>query len=220
MDNGLDVGFAYDGDADRCLCVDEKGELVDGDKIMYILGLALKQQGQLKGNVVVTTVMSNIGLYKALEEAGMSSVKTDVGDKYVYEEMVKNGYCLGGENSGHIIISKYATTGDGILTSIKLMEVMLEKKMTMSELASPVKTYPQLLKNVRVTDKNLAMKNQALLRAVEKAELELGKDGRVLVRQSGTEPLIRVMVEAATDEICQMHVDNICDVLQKEGLVQ
>ncbi len=219
VENGLDVGFAYDGDADRCLCVDEKGQLVDGDKIMYILGKSLKQKGQLKDDVVVTTVMSNIGLYKALEEAGMSSVKTDVGDKYVYEEMVKKGYCLGGENSGHIIISKYATTGDGILTSIKLLEVMLESGLTMSELAAPVKTYPQLLKNVRVKDKNLAMQNQALLDAVAKAELELGNDGRVLVRQSGTEPLVRVMVEAATDEICEMHADNIIDVMSKENLL-
>jgi phosphoglucosamine mutase len=218
-EQGLDVGFAYDGDADRCLCVDEQGHVVDGDAIMYVLGDYLKQQGQLNDNVVVTTVMSNLGLYKALEQAGMSAVKTAVGDKYVYEEMVKNGYCLGGEQSGHIIISKYATTGDGILTSLKLMEVMLERKLPMSKLAEPMKVYPQLLKNVRVSDKEAAMKNEALLAAAAAAEHELGTEGRILVRQSGTEPLIRVMVEAASSEICEQYVQRIIDVMRREGLV-
>ncbi len=219
-EQGLDVGFAYDGDADRCICVDEHGKVVDGDAIMYILGVHLKKQGHLNKDVVVSTVMSNLGFYKALDDAGMTSVQTAVGDKYVYEEMAKNGYSLGGEQSGHIIISKYASTGDGILTSIKLMEVMLEEKCTMSELAKPVKVYPQLLKNVRVHDKDAAMNNKALLAAVTAAEHELGGDGRILVRKSGTEPLVRVMVESASEEICEHYVGTILDVMKKEGLIE
>ena len=219
-EQGLDVGFAYDGDADRCICVDEHGKVVDGDAIMYILGVHLKKCGHLNKNVVVSTVMSNLGFYKALDDAGMTSVQTAVGDKYVYEEMAKNGYSLGGEQSGHIIISKYASTGDGILTSIKLMEVMLEEKCTMSELAKPVKAYPQLLKNVRVHDKDAAMDNKALLAAVTAAEHELGGDGRILVRKSGTEPLVRVMVEAASKELCEHYVETILEVMKKEGLME
>ena len=217
-ENGLDVGFAYDGDADRCLCVDEKGESVDGDAILYVLGDYMNSIGQLKGGVVVSTVMSNIGFYKALSAAGMSSVKTDVGDKYVYEEMNRNGYSLGGEQSGHIIMSKYASTGDGILTSIKLTEVMLEREKPMSELRKPLVVYPQLLVNVRVQNKEAAMKDPRLLEAVEDAQKALGDDGRVLVRKSGTEPLVRVMVEAGTDELCKKYVDGIIDVMKASGL--
>lgn len=217
-EKGLDVGFAYDGDADRCLAVDENGKLIDGDLILYICGKYLKEQGRLNGDTIVTTVMSNLGLYKACDKIGMKYEKTAVGDKYVYENMLQNNYELGGEQSGHIIFSKYATTGDGILTSLMLMEVMLEKKKTLAELAEPVQIYPQLLKNVRVVDKKVARENKAMLAAVEQVAKELGEDGRILVRESGTEPLIRVMVEAATDELCAKYVDQVIDVIKAEGL--
>lgn len=217
-EKGLDVGFAYDGDADRCLAVDENGNLIDGDLILYICGRYLKEQGRLNGDTIVTTVMSNLGLYKACDQIGMKYEKTAVGDKYVYENMLQNNYELGGEQSGHIIFSKYATTGDGILTSLMLMEVMLEKKKTLAELADPVQIYPQLLKNVRVVDKKVARENKAMLAAVEEVEKELGDDGRILVRESGTEPLIRVMVEAATDELCAKYVNQVIDVIKAEGL--
>lgn len=203
---GLDVGFAFDGDADRCLAVDENGDVVDGDKILYIYGRYMKERGKLLNNTVVTTVMSNLGLYKAFDEIGIDYEKTAVGDKYVYENMLANGHRLGGEQSGHIIFSKYASTGDGILTSIKLMEVMLERKTTLSRLAEPVKIYPQLLQNVRVVDKEAALNSPALAAAIARVEAELGDDGRVLIRPSGTEPVIRVMVEAATDELCAKYV--------------
>lgn len=203
---GLDVGFAYDGDADRCLAVDELGNVVDGDKILYIYGRYMKERGKLLNNTVVTTVMSNLGLYKAFDEIGIDYEKTAVGDKYVYENMLANGHRLGGEQSGHIIFSKYASTGDGILTSIKLMEVMLERKTTLSRLAEPVHIYPQLLQNVRVVDKEAALASPALAAAIARVESELGDDGRVLIRPSGTEPVIRVMVEAATDELCAKYV--------------
>ncbi|MGN0986711.1 MAG: phosphoglucosamine mutase, partial [Otoolea sp.] len=201
-ENHLDVGFAYDGDADRCLAVDENGELVDGDKIMYICGRYMKEQGTLVNNTVVTTVMSNFGLYKAFDREGISYEKTAVGDKYVYENMAQNGHCLGGEQSGHIIFSKNATTGDGILTSLKVMEVILEKKQTLSKLASEVEIYPQVLKNVRVKSKAEAQGDADVQAEVEKVAEALGDTGRILLRQSGTEPVIRVMVEAETDEIC------------------
>ena len=217
-EKGLDVGFAYDGDADRCLAVDENGNLIDGDLILYICGKYLKEQGRLNGDTIVTTVMSNLGLYKACDKIGMKYEKTSVGDKYVYENMLQNNYELGGEQSGHIIFSKYATTGDGILTSLMLMEVMLEKKKTLAELAEPVQIYPQLLKNVRVVDQKVARENKAMLAAVEQVAKELGEDGRILVRESGTEPLIRVMVEAATDELCAKYVDQVIDVIKAEGL--
>lgn len=203
---GLDVGFAYDGDADRCLAVDELGNVVDGDKILYIYGRYMKERGKLLNNTVVTTVMSNLGLYKAFDEIGIDYEKTAVGDKYVYENMLANGHRLGGEQSGHIIFSKYASTGDGILTSIKLMEVMLERKTGLSRLAEPVHIYPQLLQNVRVADKEAALASPALAQAIARVESELGNDGRVLIRPSGTEPVIRVMVEAATDELCAKYV--------------
>lgn len=215
----LDVGFAYDGDADRCLCVDENGDIVDGDLILYIYGAYMKERGKLYGNTVVTTVMSNFGLYKAFETAGIEYVKTDVGDKYVYECMSNNGYRLGGEQSGHIIFSKYATTGDGILTSLKIMEAMIAKKKTLSQLASPVIIYPQVLKNVRVTNKTIVQNDQDVQASVAKVAEALGSDGRILVRESGTEPLIRVMVEAQTHEICEQYVQEVVDVIQNKGYI-
>ncbi len=217
VENELDVGFAYDGDADRCLCVDEKGQVLNGDHILYILGTYMAEQGQLEGNKVVTTIMSNFGLYKALDAVGIGYEKTKVGDKYVYENMVKNGYRLGGEQSGHIIISKYATTGDGILTSLKLMEVMLERKCAFSELGKGLTVYPQVLKNVRVKSKPEAQNDPAVQAAVETVAQRLGDSGRILVRESGTEPVIRVMVEADSQAVCQSCVDEVVDVICKQG---
>ena len=214
----LDVGFAYDGDADRCIAVDEKGNVVDGDLILYVCGKYLKENGRLNGDTIVTTVMSNLGLYKACDKIGMKYEKTAVGDKYVNENMVKNGFCLGGEQSGHIIFSKYATTGDGILTSLMIMEVILEKKMSLSKLTEEVKIYPQLLENVRVADKKAVAENAAVDQAVKAVSEALGEDGRILVRESGTEPLIRVMVEASTDELCAKYVKQVVDVINAEGL--
>ena len=217
VDNGLDVGFAYDGDADRCLCVDEKGNVVTGDHIIYIYGLYLKEQDKLINNKVVTTVMSNFGLYKALDKVGIEYEQTKVGDKYVYENMVENGHRVGGEQSGHIIFTKYATTGDGILTSLKMMEVMLAKEKPMSELAAPVEFYPQVLKNVRVKSKPDAQNDPDVQAAVAKVGEELGTTGRILVRESGTEPVIRVMVEAPSEEICEKYVDGVIDVIKAKG---
>ena len=217
LENGLDVGFAYDGDADRCLCVDETGSVISGDHILYILGCYMKQNNQLDNNTVVTTVMSNFGLYKALDEQGIDYAKTAVGDKYVYEYMVKNGCRLGGEQSGHIIISKYATTGDGILTSIKMMEVMLAKKKTMHELCEGLTIYPQVLKNVHVKSKPEAQNDPAVQAAVEEVKKRLGDTGRILVRESGTEPVIRVMVEAPDKTLCQECVDQVVDVICSRG---
>ncbi len=217
VENGLDVGFAYDGDADRCLCVDENGDEVTGDHILYILGQYMQQTGQLDNNTVVTTVMSNFGLYKALDAVGIEYAKTAVGDKYVYEYMVNNGCRLGGEQSGHIIISKYATTGDGILTSLKLMEVLIEKKKKMSQLYEGLTIYPQVLKNVRVSSKPDAQNDPAVRKAVAEVAQELGDSGRILVRESGTEPVIRVMVEAATKAQCQSCVDRVVDVICAQG---
>lgn len=215
----LDVGFAFDGDADRCLAVDENGNLIDGDLILYICGKYLMEQGRLNGDTIVTTIMSNLGLYKACDKIGMKYEKTAVGDKYVFENMMNNNYVLGGEQSGHIIFSKYAKTGDGILTSLMLMEVILEKKMTLGKLAEEVKIYPQLLQNVRVADKKTARENPEVVKAVEHVAEALGEDGRILVRESGTEPVIRVMVEAATDELCAKYVKEVVDVMEKEGLI-
>ncbi|MBQ1515665.1 MAG: phosphoglucosamine mutase [Lachnospiraceae bacterium] len=217
VENGLDIGFAYDGDADRCLCVDEKGNVVTGDHIIYICGLYMKEKGLLANNKVVTTVMSNFGLYKALDAVGIEYEKTKVGDKYVYENMVANGHRIGGEQSGHIIFTKYANTGDGILTSLKLMEVMLDKEKPMSELAAPVVFYPQVLKNVRVKSKPEAQNDPDVQAAVAKVAEELGDTGRILVRESGTEPVIRVMVEAGTEEICEKYVDSVIDVITQKG---
>ncbi|MCR4712640.1 MAG: phosphoglucosamine mutase [Clostridia bacterium] len=217
VENHLDVGFAYDGDADRCLCVDEKGNVVTGDHILYIYGLYMKERGKLLNNKVVTTVMSNFGLYKALDAVGIEYEKTKVGDKYVYENMVKNGHRIGGEQSGHIIFSKYATTGDGILTSLKLMEVMLAKEKPMSKLAEPVVFYPQVLKNVRVKSKPDAQNDPDVQAAVAEVGKKLGDTGRILVRESGTEPVIRVMVEAGSEEICERYVDDVIAVIKAKG---
>ena len=217
VDNGLDVGFAYDGDADRCLCVDEKGNVITGDHILYIYGCYMKDRDKLLGNTVVTTVMSNFGLYKALDEKGIGYAKTAVGDKYVYEHMVKNGNRLGGEQSGHIIFSKYATTGDGILTSLKIMEVMLAKKKTLSQLCEGLTIYPQVLKNVRVKSKPEAQNDPEVQKAVAAVAQALGDTGRILVRESGTEPVIRVMVEAPTKAECQKYVDDVVDVICARG---
>ena len=217
VEKGLDIGFAYDGDADRCLCVDEKGNVVTGDHILYVYGLYMKERGKLANNKVVTTVMSNFGLYKALDKVGIEYDKTKVGDKYVYENMVQTGNRIGGEQSGHIIFTKYATTGDGILTSIKMMEVMLAKEKPMSELAAPVVFYPQVLKNVRVKSKPDAQNDPDVQAAVKKVADALGDTGRILVRESGTEPVIRVMVEAESNEICEKHVDSVIDVIRAKG---
>ena len=217
VENGLDVGFAFDGDADRCLCVDEKGNVVTGDHTLYIYGLYMKERGKLLNNKVVTTVMSNFGLYKALDKVGIDYDKTKVGDKYVYENMVQTGNRIGGEQSGHIIFSKYETTGDGILTSLKLMEVMLARGKKMSELAAPVVFYPQVLKNVRVKSKPEAQNDPDVQAAVAAVAEALGDEGRILVRESGTEPVIRVMVEAGSDEVCEKYVDQVIDVITAKG---
>ena len=216
VENGLDVGFAYDGDADRCLCVDEKGNVVDGDAILYIYGRYMKERGKLLTNTVVTTVMSNFGLYKAFDELGIGYAKTAVGDKYVYEYMTKNGCRIGGEQSGHIIFSKYASTGDGILTSLKMMEVMVAKKKKLSQLTEDLHIYPQVLVNVMVKDKAVAQADADVQAAISKVEERLGDTGRILVRESGTEPLIRVMVEAETKEICHTYVDEVVSIINKK----
>lgn len=215
IDNKLDIGFAYDGDADRCLAVDSKGNVIDGDLIIYLCGKYLKDKGQLDGNKVVTTIMSNIGLYKALDEIGIGYEKTQVGDKYVNENMVTNGYVLGGEQSGHIIFSKYATTGDGLLTSLKIMETIIESKKTIDELLLPIKIYPQVLKNVSVNDKQKVLNDMNVKNKINEIENKLGNDGRFLVRPSGTEMIIRVMVEAKTKEECENYVNQIANEITK-----
>lgn len=217
VENNLDAGFAYDGDADRCLCVDEKGGVISGDHILYIYGRYMKEREKLVNNTVVTTVMSNFGLYKAFDEIGINYAKTAVGDKYVYEYMKENGCRLGGEQSGHIIFSKYASTGDGILTSLKIMEVIMARGKTLSELAAPFKVYPQVLENVKVKDKSVAQSDKDVIAAVEKAAAELGESGRILVRESGTEPLVRVMVEAEDEETCRRYVGEVVEVLKANG---
>ena len=219
VENNLDVGFAYDGDADRCLAVDDKGQVIDGDAILYLCGCYLKDKGELNNNTVVTTIMSNMGLYKAFDKVGISYEKTSVGDKYVNANMMQFGHSLGGEQSGHIIFSRYAATGDGILTSLMVMEACVEKKATLCDLAREMKVYPQLLRNVRVADKKTARENPKVVAAVEEVAKKLGSDGRILVRESGTEPLIRVMVEAETDEMCRENVDKIVKVLHEKGHV-
>ncbi len=218
--NGLDVGFAFDGDADRCLAVDETGRVIDGDLILYIYGRHMKERGKLEGTKVVTTVMSNIGLYKAFEEAGIEFETTDVGDKYVWENMRRTGNRLGGEQSGHIIFAKYATTGDGVLTAIKLMQAMLDRKLPLSKLAEPVKIYPQVLRNVRVEDKDAALSDLDVRQAEHQAKEKLGLNGRVLLRKSGTEPVIRVMAEAPTEDECNEAIDIIVEALQRKGYAE
>lgn len=217
IEKGLDVGFAYDGDADRCLCVDEKGNVITGDHILYICGRYMKENGTLNNNTVVTTVMSNLGLYKAFDNLGIDYAKTAVGDKYVYEYMMKNHNRLGGEQSGHIIFSKYASTGDGILTSLKVMEVIMAKKQPLSKLAESLVIYPQVLENVKVKDKAAAQTDEDVRKAVDDAAKALGDSGRILVRESGTEPLVRVMVEAETNEMCQKYVDSVVKVILDKG---
>lgn len=216
-ENNLDVGFAYDGDADRCLCVDDKGEIVDGDKILYVCGRYLKDKGELNNNTVVTTVMSNLGLYKAFDKKGINYEKTAVGDKYVFENMMENGHSIGGEQSGHIIFSKYATTGDGVLTSLMIMEVILGRKVKLSELFNSLTIFPQLLVNVKVTSKEDVMNDPDILKLNDEIAAELGDDGRLLLRKSGTEPVIRVMVEAGTDELCKKYVDRMVDFIKEKG---
>ena len=217
VENGRDGGFAYDGDADRCLCVDEKGNVITGDHILYIYGKYMKERGKLLTNTVVTTVMSNFGLYKAFDELGIDYAKTAVGDKYVYEYMMKNGCRIGGEQSGHIIFSKYASTGDGILTSLKIMEVMMARKKKLSELSEGFTVYPQVLTNVRVTDKKAAQDDADVQAAVQQVADALGDTGRILVRESGTEPVVRVMVEAESEEVCRKYVDSVVDVIKEKG---
>jgi phosphoglucosamine mutase len=217
IDHGLDVGFAYDGDADRCLAIDDKGQIIDGDLILYLCGVYMKKHDELANNTIVTTVMSNLGLYKALDKKGILYEKTAVGDKYVFENMMNNGHSLGGEQSGHIIFSKHATTGDGILTSLKLMEVMLESKAHLSDLLKEIKIYPQILINVKVRDKKAVKNDSAVQEIVAQVEKELGTDGRILVRESGTEHLIRVMVEAGSEEICKQQADRVVDVIKAQG---
>lgn len=218
VENGCDVGFAYDGDADRCLCVDEKGNVITGDHILYIYGKYMKDRDKLIGNKVVTTVMSNFGLYKAFDEIGIGYEKTKVGDKYVYDNMRENGYIIGGEESGHIIFAKYASTGDGILTSLKMMQAMIGSKKTMSELCDGFTIYPQVLENVRVNDRKAVQEDQDVLKTIKQVEEQLGDSGRILVRESGTEPVVRVMVEAETMGICQEMVNKVVEVMKSKGL--
>ncbi len=217
VEKGLDVGFAYDGDADRCLCVDERGNVITGDHILYIYGRYMKERGKLLTNTVVTTVMSNFGLYKAFDELGIDYAKTAVGDRYVYEYMMKNGNRIGGEQSGHIIFTKYASTGDGILTSLKMMQVLIDRKKPLSELAAPLKIYPQVLENVRVKDKAAAQADPDVQAAVQRVTEKLGETGRILVRESGTEPVVRVMVEAENESVCRAYVEEVVHILQERG---
>ena len=216
-EKGLDVGFAFDGDADRCLAVDDKGEIVDGDKILYVCGRYLKDKGELNNNTIVTTIMSNLGLYKALDKKGINYEKTAVGDKYVFENMMEHGHSIGGEQSGHIIFSKYATTGDGVLTSLMIMETILGRKVKLSELFNSLTIYPQLLVNVKVSSKDAVMNDADVLKLNDEIAAELGDDGRLLLRQSGTEPVIRVMVESATDELCEKYVYKMVDIIKAKG---
>ena len=217
VENGCDVGFAYDGDADRCLCVDEKGNVVNGDQILYIYGKYMKARGKLINNTIVATVMSNFGFFKALDEEGINYAKTKVGDKYVYEYMVQNGCRIGGEQSGHIIFTKYASTGDGILTSVKMMEAMIAQKKTLSELAAPCVMYPQVLKNVKVKNKADAQNDIDVQNAVKAVADKLGDTGRIIVRESGTEPVIRVMVEAKDHQTCEILVNDVVKVIEEKG---
>ena len=219
-ENGLDLGFAFDGDADRCIAVDHRGEVVNGDHILYILASLLRNAGELKSNTVVTTVMSNLGLYKALDDAGIDYVQTAVGDRFVYENMQKNGYSLGGEQSGHIIISKYATTGDGILTAIKIMEAVIESKKPLAALAEPVKMLPQVTVNLKTENKAAVRSSKAVIAAVDKVSERLGKNGRILLRESGTEPVIRIMVEAESESVCREYCETVAEVIRSEGLAE
>ena len=217
IDNQLDVGFAFDGDSDRCIAVDHKGNVINGDLILYVCGTYLKSQDRLRNNTIVTTIMSNLGLYKALDQKGINYEKTTVGDKYVYANMRENGHIIGGEESGHIIFSKYGSTGDGILTSLMLMEAMVEQKKSLNELVKDVEIYPQLLKNVRVKDKANTKNDSEVIAEVKEVEKALGNNGRILLRESGTEPVIRVMVEASTNEECEKYVNQVVEIIKKNG---
>lgn len=217
IENNMDIGFAYDGDADRCMAVDDKGNIVDGDKIMYICAKAMKEDGKLKKDTVVTTVMSNLGLYKALDKIGIKYEKTSVGDKYVQACIAENDYSFGGEQSGHIIFAKHANTGDGVLTSLKLMDVVINSKMALSDLTKDIELFPQLLKNVKVNDKNKCMEDKDILSIKASVEKELGDDGRLLLRASGTENVVRIMVEAKSNDICKKFVRDIENVIIKKG---
>ena len=217
LEKGLDVGFAFDGDGDRCLAVDEKGNMVDGDAIMYICARHMFESDRMKGTKVVTTVMSNIGLYKALDELGIGYEKTAVGDRFVYENMRDNGHLIGGEQSGHIIFAKYANTGDGLLTAIKVMQVMMDRKLPISALTAPLTIYPQLLKNVIVDDKDGTLNDPAVQAAADKVTAELNGEGRILLRKSGTEPVLRVMVEASTHELCEEKVNDVIRAMEASG---
>jgi phosphoglucosamine mutase len=217
-ENALDIGFAFDGDADRCIAVDERGEVINGDHILYILAKEMKANGQLANNTVVTTIMSNMGLYLAFDAEGIEYVSTKVGDRYVYENLQSTGNCLGGEQSGHVIIRKYATTGDGILTAIKVMEAVVGSKLPLSKVAEDVKMLPQVLKNVKVSDKNLVMTNDNILRRVDEISEKLSGKGRILLRESGTEPVIRVMVEAESIDDCKNYTDEVAALIVDLGL--
>lgn len=218
IEERLDVGFAFDGDADRCIAVDENGDEVNGDHILYVLGKAMKDQGTLANNTVVTTIMSNMGLYQALMQAGIDYVQTTVGDRFIYENMAQNGHSLGGEQSGHIILKKYATTGDGILTAIMLMEQIVSQKLPLSKLCEPVIMYPQLCNSVRVPDKDAVLANSIVSAKLDELNDRLGNHGRMLLRKSGTEPVIRVMAEAATKEACESLVNEMLSVIQSQNL--
>lgn len=217
LENQLDIGFAFDGDGDRCLAVDEKGDVMTGDNILYFAGCYMKNHGELHNNTVVATVMSNLGLFKALEKAGINCAVTDVGDKYVYEEMRNNGYSVGGEESGHIIFSKYATTGDGLITALKIMEMLIESKLTASRLSDGFKSYPQIVNNVKVADKDAALNDENVQAEKRKAEEALGDTGRILLRKSGTEPVVRVMVEAKSYDECVMWADKVAEAVKNVG---
>ena len=213
----LDVGFAFDGDADRCIAVDSDGNVVDGDAMLYILGKRLKSRGMLNGDTVVATIMSNSGFVKSLKKAGMKCVQTDVGDRFVYESMQQNDYCLGGEQSGHIIIKKYATTGDGILTAIMITEEICDSKMSLKELAKPITLYPQYMKNIRVKDKEEALSDKEVLAALAEVEKLIDGNGRALLRKSGTEPVIRIMIEAEDNKKCVEYAEIIANKVYERG---
>jgi len=218
-ENKLDCGFAFDGDADRCLAVDSFGNVVDGDKILYILAKRAKRHSYLENDTVVTTIMSNSGLAKSLKKIGLKNVQTDVGDRFVYEEMMKNNYWLGGEQSGHVILRKYATTGDGILTATKLAEEMISRKCKLEKLCEDVHLFPQVTKNVRVIDKNVVMEDEKILAKVAEINKELDDNGRILLRKSGTEPVVRIMVEAENEELCNKYINDVYTLVKKGGYI-
>ena len=215
----LDVGFAFDGDADRCIAVSRGGRVVDGDGILYVLAKRLAERGALDKNTVVTTVMSNTGLYRALREVGIDYRTTKVGDRFVYECMQEGGYNIGGEQSGHIILKKYATTGDGILTAIMMCEEMCERHASLDELVRPLTLLPQRTKNIRVCDKSRVARDPEVLSAANRVAEKIGEDGRILLRESGTEPVIRIMVEAVSEELCDEYIEEVRSVIEERGYI-